>query len=65
LPKGRAGFNWLYTLRRVAKWRGLTWEYFTQLDPDDAAAYVAEYLTETELESHEAIYQARKQRRRR
>jgi hypothetical protein len=55
----------LYTLRRVAKWRDLTWEYFTQLDPDDAAAYVAEYLTETELESHEAMYQARKQRRRR
>jgi hypothetical protein len=38
----------------VARWRGLTWEYFRRLQPDDQAGYIAEYETAIRLESLEA-----------
>jgi hypothetical protein len=62
-PKSLAKLGWLFVLRRVARWRGLTWESFRRLDTDDAAAYVAEYECEMKLESLDALDQARKRRR--
>lgn len=50
-------------MRRVAKWRGLPWEYFRELDTDDQAAYVAEYETEMKFDYLDAIDRLRKQRR--
>src|SRR5262245_62498043 len=50
VPGGSARFSWLFYLRRVARWRRLTWEYFRELDTDDQAAYVAEYEIETKLD---------------
>jgi len=64
VPKGHTRFSWLFYLRRVARWRGLTWEYFREQDTDDQAAYVAEYEIETKLDTLEAMEQIRKQRRR-
>jgi len=61
--KGSASFNWLLKLRMVARWRNLTWEYFSTLDTDDQAAYVAEYETAMMFEYQEAIDRLRKQRR--
>lgn len=61
--RGSQGFSWLYKLRRVAHWRGLSWEYFRDLDDDDQAAYVAEYDTEHMFEYQDALDRLRKQRR--
>jgi len=47
----------------VARWRGLTWEYFRELDGDDQAAYAAEYDIEHGFEYQEALDRLRKQRR--
>lgn len=55
--------SWLFVLRRVARWRGLSWEYFRRLDTDDQAAYIAEYQIETKLEALDALDQARKRKR--
>lgn len=48
----------------MARWRGLSWETFRRLHPDDQAGYIAEYETALKLESleHEA---ARKEAERR
>lgn len=61
--KGPEGFNLLFKLRRVARWRGVPWEYFRELDTDDQAAYVAEYDVEHEFDYQAAIDRLRKQRR--
>lgn len=58
------GFTFLFKLRRVARWRGLSWEYFRDLDTDDQAAYVAEYDIEHKLDALESLDRLRKQRRR-
>lgn len=60
---GNVKFSWIFHLRRVAQWRGLTWEYFRELDIDDQAAYAAEYAIEHELEYHDAVDRMRKERR--
>lgn len=62
-PKGSASYNWLYKLRLVARWRGLSWEYFRELETDDQAAYAAEYDTTHKFEALEAIDTLRKRRR--
>lgn len=55
--------SWLFYMRQVARWRGLTWEYFRELDVDDQAAYVAEYEIVTALDYHDTIDRMRQQRR--
>jgi hypothetical protein len=35
----------------VARWRGLTWEYFRTLEVDDQAAYIAEYEEQHKLDA--------------
>lgn len=61
--RGSQSYAWIYKLRRVARWRGLTWEYFRDLESDDQAAYVAEYDIEHGFEYQEALDRLRKQRR--
>jgi hypothetical protein len=65
--RGRAAYATVYHWRRVAKWRGLTWEYFRKLAPDDQAGYIAEYETEAHLDHLEAEHakQQAKQRAKR
>lgn len=53
-PRGRASYSALFEWRTVARWRGLTWEYFRRLAPDDQAAYIAEYRTTLKLDGLEA-----------
>ena len=50
-------------MRLVARWRGLTWEYFRELDTDDQAAYAAEYEVEMKFGYLEAMDRLRRQRR--
>lgn len=50
-------------MRVVARWRGLSWEYFRELDTDDQAAYAAEYDTQLAFDYQEAVDRLRKQRR--
>ena len=64
VPKGHVSQTWLFYLRLVARWRGLTWEYFRELDTDDQAAYVAEYEITTKLDILDALDRLRKDRRR-
>jgi hypothetical protein len=61
--KGSQGFNWLFKLRTVARWRGLTWEHFRMLEIDDQAGYVAEYEIAMKFDYLEAMDRLRKQRR--
>lgn len=63
VPHAPARMGWQFVMRRVARWRGLTWEYFRKLDSDDQAAYIAEYECEMKLEALDALDQARKRRR--
>lgn len=51
---GRSSYSTLYHWRCVARWRGLTWEYFSRLPPDAQAGYIAEYETAHRLEYLEA-----------
>lgn len=64
IPHGKASSSALYHWRSIARWRGLSWEYFRTLDPDAMAGYIAEYETATSLEALEAE-QARKEAARR
>ncbi len=47
----------------VARWRGLSWEYFRRLHPDDQAGYIAEYETVNALDGLEARAAAREAER--
>ena len=38
----------------MARWRGLSWEYFSRLPPEAQAGYIAEYETALKLENLEA-----------
>lgn len=38
----------------MARWRGLTWEYFSRLPVEAQAGYIAEYETAMKLEALEA-----------
>lgn len=53
-PTGRSRYSELYHWRCVARWRGLTWEAFRRLHPDDQAGYIAEYETALKLDTLEA-----------
>ena len=53
-PAGRSAYSALYHWRCVARWRGLTWEAFRMLPPDDQAGYIAEYETAMRLDALEA-----------
>jgi hypothetical protein len=53
-PPGRARSSAIFHWRSCARWRGLSWEHFRDLDPDDQAAYLAEYETTMALEYLEA-----------
>jgi hypothetical protein len=44
-------------MRSAVKWRGLTWEYFCELDEPDQAGYIAEYETAMRLQALEAEHQ--------
>ena len=48
----------------MARWRGLTWEYFRRLPPDEQAGYIAEYEVTLRLESLEAEAQRKEAERR-
>ena len=61
---GYSSYSTLYHWRCVARWRGLTWEYFRRLPPDDQAAYIAEYETALRIENLEAEAQRKEAERR-
>jgi hypothetical protein len=50
-------------MRSAAKWRGITWEYFSELDTQAQAGYLAEYETAGRLQALEAEHQRREQAR--
>jgi hypothetical protein len=50
----------VYHWRSVARWRGLSWEQWRRLHPDDQAGYIAEYLTHHKLAYLEAESQRKK-----
>ena len=53
-PKGDVSYHRLYHWRSAARWRGLTWEAFAELDESAQAAYIAEYETALRLETLQA-----------
>jgi hypothetical protein len=57
VPAGGASYSQVYHWRSVARWRGLTWEAFCELDVDAQAGYIAEYETEMRLAALEAEWQ--------
>jgi hypothetical protein len=62
-PKGDVSYSAIFHWRKVAKWRGLTWEVFCELEPDAQAGYIAEYECEARLSSLEAEHQRKEQER--
>jgi hypothetical protein len=63
-PKSETGYSILYHMRSAVKWRGLTWEYFCELDEQAQAGYVAEYETAMRLGALEAEAQRKAMKRR-
>jgi hypothetical protein len=62
-PPGDISYSELYHWRTVAKWRGLTWEAFCDLDTDSQAGYIAEYECVMRLQTLEAEHQRKEQER--
>jgi hypothetical protein len=50
-------------MRCAAKWRGITWEYFSRLETQAQAGYLAEYETAMRLAALEADAQRKEQTR--
>jgi hypothetical protein len=64
VPSGATRYSWGFHLRRVARWRGMAWEAFSELDVDAQAAYIAEYETEQRISAVEYERQRPKRKRR-
>lgn len=64
MPRGRASYSQVYHWRSAARWRGLTWEQWCELDADAQAGYIAEYETELRLSALEAEWQRKETERR-
>lgn len=64
MPAGNASYSAVYHWRSVARWRGITWEAWCDLDTDAQAGYIAEYETEMRLRALEAEWQRKTMERR-